>query len=398
MPVAETVFDPWAPDVQADPYPHYARLRERTPVCRIAADDAWVVTRYGDVRTVTSDHRRFSVREGLGVRRDHMGGNLLVMRDPPLHTRSRRALQPPFLPKNLSAWRSRAQSLADDLVDAMLADGGRVEFKEAVAMPLVTQMVIEMLGLPDAPELVVLYPYWSKRVMEDLDRRYGDPDIEPLHATLQQAIDFFSTLVADRRASPDREPQDLTDMIIATTDVGHTEFEVAQVTMTVLAAGLANTADMMCHGVKALCENPGQWELLRSDPDRRAVQVVEESIRFGSPAHCVYRLALEDAELSGTTIPKGSRIMVLWGSANHDETVFEDPDRFDIVRENHGRHLGWGVGVHRCIGEHIARLEGIAIFRALARRLRTISLDGTWMPYATSAVRGFDQLPIAVAD
>src|SRR5688572_12990978 len=96
---AEVIFDPWSAEVQADPYPFYARLRQESPVCRLAAEDAWVVTRYDDVRTVTQDHQRFSVREGLGVRRDHMGGNVLVQKDPPDHTRSRRALQPLFTPK-----------------------------------------------------------------------------------------------------------------------------------------------------------------------------------------------------------------------------------------------------------------------------------------------------------
>jgi cytochrome P450 len=151
----------------------------------------------------------------------------------------------------------------------------------------------------------------------------------------------------------------------------------------------------MCHGALALAENPDQFELLKADPDGLAGETVDEAIRFGSPAHCVYRLALDDVELSGTVLPKDSRVMTLWGSANRDETVFPDAGRFDILRQNKSRHLGWGSGVHRCIGEHIGRLEGTAIFRALATKVDTLEVDGPIIRYATSAVRGFDRLPVA---
>lgn len=96
-------------------------------------------------------------------------------------------------------------------------------------------------------------------------------------------------------------------------------------------------------------------------------------------------------------IPRNARLMTLWGSANHDESVFEDPERFVITRDPRIKHLGWGVGVHRCIGEPIAQLEGIALFRALARKVATLELDGPYEPYTTSAVRGFTNLPVRVS-
>lgn len=393
MTFTETVFDPWSPEVQADPYPFYADLRKNAPVCRIAAPDRWVVTRYDDVRTVTMDHKRFSVKQGLGVR-EVVAGNVLVQRDPPAHTKSRRSLQPLFLPKVLQAWRDRAQVIADELVDGMLAAGGRVDFKTAVAMPLAEQMTTEMMGLPDTPEMRPQYFRWSQRVMEDLDRRHGDPDIDDIQRTLGDAMGWFDDLIKDRQAEGRTSPRDLVDGVILTADAGHTEYEITEIALTILAAGLANTVEMMCHGVHALAENPGQFELLRTDPDGLAGRTVEEAVRFGSPAHCVYRLALDDVELGGTTIPKDNKIMVLWGSANHDETVFPDPERFDILRDNQGRHIGWGAGVHRCIGEHIARLEGVVCFRALASKVATLELDGTPELYTTSAVRGFERLPI----
>ena len=180
-------FDPWSAEVQANPYPVYAQLRAHSPVCRIPAPDAWAVTRYDDVRTVTNDFKRFSVREGLSVRRaDHVGGNVLVQNDPPVHTISRRALQPMFTPKALARWQRRAQEIADELVDGMLERGG-AEMKTEIADPLVTRLMIELLGLPDDAELLEVYPLWSKRIMEDLDRRPGDPDIELLHETLAAA-------------------------------------------------------------------------------------------------------------------------------------------------------------------------------------------------------------------
>lgn len=392
-----TMFDPWSPEIQANPYPHYVELRRNSPVCRIPAPDCWVVTRYEDVRTVTNDYKRFSVREGLSVRpADHVGGNVLVENDPPVHTKSRRALQPMFTPKALAPWQERAQEIADELVDEML-ERGRGEIKTEVADPLVTSLMIELLGLPDDPELRSAYPLWSKRIMEDLDRRPGDPDIEPLHETLAEAFQWFSDLLDDRRRNPRAEPEDMIDRILLTREDGHTDEQINQIALTVLAAGLANTAEMLCFGTLGLCENAKQWELLKEDPDGRAAATVEESVRWGSPAHCVYRKALTDVELSGTVIPKNSRVMMLWGSANHDESVFEDPERFDIARDPSIKHLGWGVGVHRCIGEPIARIEGIALFRALARKVETIELDGPYEPYTTSAVRGFSSLPVRLS-
>jgi cytochrome P450 len=394
MAVSEFVFDPWSAEVQADPYPFYAKLREKTPVCRIAAQDSWMVTRYGDVKTVTTDYKRFSVKQGLGVRRDLPAGNVLVQVDPPVHTESRRMLQPLFSPKVLEHWRQRAQEIADDLVAGMVAAGGAVDFKSAVALPLVVSMTTEMMGLPDTPDMRPVYAYWSQRVMEDLDRREGDPDIDPLKATLVEAMDWFGALIADRRREQRPEPRDLIDGILATSSDGLSEYQITELSVAVLAAGLANTAEMMCHGTHAFSTNPDQFELLKSDPDGLAVPAVEESVRFGSPAHCVYRLALEDVELSGTVIPKDSRVMTLWGSANHDEQVFPEPERFDILRDNKSKHLAWGAGVHRCIGEHIARLEGVAAYRALAQQVDTLALDGPYKLYTTSAVRGFESLPV----
>ncbi|MBS1677560.1 MAG: cytochrome P450 [Actinobacteria bacterium] len=388
------VFDPWSPAVQVDPYPFYSELRAHTPVCRIAAEDAWVVTRYDDVKAVTTDHTRFSVKQGLGVRRDLPAGNILVQVDPPVHTRSRRALQPLFSPKVLGHWRTRAQAIADDLVDDLLAAGGHTEFKGSIALPLVLTMTTEMMGLPDTPAMRPRYALWSRRVMEDLDRREGDSDLVDLKATLVEAMDWFGELLEERRRTGPNDPPDLIDGFIATSAYGHTEYQITELATAILAAGLANTADMMCHGALALAENPDQFELLKADPDRLATETVDEAVRFGSPAHCVYRLVLDDVEMSGTVLPKDSRVMTLWGSANHDECVFPDPGRFDILRDNKSKHLGWGAGVHRCIGEHIGRLEGAAIFRALATKASRLELDGPVVRYSTSAVRGFDRLPL----
>jgi cytochrome P450 len=394
MPRTEVLFDPWSPEVQADPYPHYARLRQESPVCRIPAPGCWVVTRYQDVRTATNDFKRFSVRAGLSVRpADHHGGNVLVQNDPPVHTHSRRALQPMFTPKALAPWQDRAQEIADQLVDAMLERGG-AELKREVADPLVTRVMIELLGLPDDPQLLDVYPHWSKRIMEDLDRRPGDPDIEPLHATLADAYQWFADLIDERRRHPRPEPQDMIDRILLTSADGHTDEQINQIALTVLAAGLANTAEMLCFGTLGLLQNPGQLALLQTDPDRWAPATVEESVRGGSPAHCVYREVLQDAELSGTVLPQGARVMTLWGSANHDESMFAEPERFDITRDPAVKHLGWGVGVHRCIGEPIATLEGIALFRALGRKVASIELAEPYEPYTTSAVRGFTTLPV----
>jgi cytochrome P450 len=388
-----SVFDPWAPEVQADPYPYYRRLRDESPCARLAAEDAWVLSRYEDVRTAARDYRRFSVTEGLGVRRDHMGGNILVQVDPPAHTKSRRAVQPIFLPKTIVSWEERAEVVADELIAAML-EAGTVDFKNEVAMPLVTTITAEMMGLPDDPEMRSRYALWSRRIMEDLDRREGDSDLVDLHGTIAEAQEWFSSHISARdRESRDR-PADMIDALMATGGSAHSDDQVTQLALTLLAAGVANTADMMCHALLAMHEFPDQWTLFRKEPDKLAANVVEESVRYGSPAHCVYRLVLEDVDVDGVTLPQGSRVMVLFGSANHDERAFDDPDRFDVMRDRRPGHLGWGAGVHRCLGEPIGQLEGVALIGAMGRAVANFDLDGPVEAYTTTAVRGFDRLPV----
>ena len=389
-------FDPWSLEVQADPYPHYARLREFAPCTRIPADDAWAVSRYADVKTVTTDYRRFSVAQGLGVRRDHMGGNILVQLDPPGHTKSRRMVQHIFLRRNLKVWEERAREVAEQLVDSLLDAGGPVELKSAFAMPLVLKITTDMMGLPEDPEMLEAYPRWSRRIMEDLDRRAGDPDIADLHGTIAEAQEWFTEFIHKRKLENREAPLDMIDALMLTGEGGHTEEVVTQLALTLLAAGNQNTADSICHAVAMLCEHPDQWALLTEDPEERAAAAYEEVVRYTSPAQAVYRLALEDVELSGTTVPKGDRIMMLWASGNRDERAFPDPDHFDILREKTNAHLGFGMGVHRCLGEPIAQIEGVAALRALASRLDRIEPAGPYERYATSVVRGFWKLPVAV--
>ncbi len=395
----ETVdFDPWSAEVLADPYPYYARLRAHAPCARMpaGAEDTWAVTRYEDVRTLLTDYRRFSVSEGLGVRHERTVRNPLTTTDPPAHTANRRSIQPHFLPRRLTGWAERADAVAEELAETFVAAGGG-EFKREFAMPLVLRITTEMMGLPDDPEMLAAYPRWSRRSMEDMDRRVGDPDLPQLRADLTEAKAWFTDYIRARRAERRDEPQDLIDVILATREAADREAEAAQLALTLLAAGNQNTADTIAHAVAQLAQNPDQWELLVGDPDRLAGAAVEEAVRYGSAAQAVFRLMLEDGEIAGQTVPKGARLMVLFGSANHDERMFDDPERFDIERRSKVEHLGFGMGVHKCIGMPVARLEGTAALRALAKRVSRLELDGSYTAYNTSVVRGFEQLPVKVA-
>jgi cytochrome P450 len=396
-PGAAVDFDPWSAEVLADPYPHYARLRRHSPCARMPAGsaDTWVVSRYEDVRALTTDYRRFSVSEGLGVRHERTVRNLLTTQDPPGHTVARRTIQPHLHPRKLTGWPERATVVADQLAEALVTAGGG-EFKSQFAMPLVLAITTEMMGLPDDPELLEAYPRWSRRSMEDLDRRDGDPDLPALRADLAEAKTWFVDYIRARRAEQREVPEDLIDTILVTRESSNTELETASLALTLLAAGNQNTADLIVHAVALLGEHPDQWARLTADPDGRAGPALEEALRFASPAQAVFRLMLADVEIAGQTVPAGARVMVLFGSANRDERVFADPDRFDIERTPGAEHLGFGMGVHKCIGMPIARLEGTAALRALGRRAATLELDGPCSPYNTSVVRGYDALPLTV--
>jgi beta-dihydromenaquinone-9 omega-hydroxylase len=382
-------FDPFDPEIQADPYPSYRWLRREAPCYYVEPRDMWVLSRYDDVRSALRDHDRFSSAEGIGYRRRPTFD--MITSDPPVHTRLRRTLNRHFLPRAMMALRPRIEVLAAELLDELIErrDGDWVAM---MAEPLPIIVIAELLGI--RPEDRLLFKRWSDAIIA---RTGGDlpPDAEAeAECARAELVDFLRTELGDRaRHRCGTEEQLLSVLTDAATAGALTEMEAVTFCMLLLVAGNETTTNAIGNGALAVTEN-GVWPMLRTDPSL-AGATVEEILRFDAPIQGLFRTTLSAVEVAGTTIPPGSRVQLLYGSANRDETQFPDPDRFDL-RRGSGEHLAFGSGIHHCLGAPLARLELEVLVTETARRLRRFELVGEPVRTSSPLVRGLLSLPIRV--
>lgn len=385
-------FDPWDLEFQADPYTYYAELRRDSPCLELSGTGRWVVSRYDDVRAIDHDYRRFTSTEGMGARREKI--NILVGTDPPQHTQTRRTLQPMFRRDALEHWRVRSVEIVDELLDEAL-EAGTVEWRSQVAARLPVRVTGELLGIPTDGEMMDTYVRWSRAAFESVDARDGDPKLAEIEAAMTEAMGWFTDLVISRQAEHRSEPVDLMDRMLAAGDGdAFSVSDVATLVLSMLAAGTQTTADLLCHLLVVMDANPAQWELLRREPER-CTNAIDELLRYEPPQQGLWRTTLEDIEIAGTTVPQNDRVLILFGSANRDEAKWPDPDVFDITR-NASDHLGFGIGVHRCIGEPLAKMESTAALERIAHRVKAFELVEPIERHNTSIARGFDRMEVVL--
>lgn len=367
----------------ADPYRFYRELRERDPVHWSARLDAWVLTRFEDVKGALRDPRFVSGRrvntyaEALEAgERARLGplyeqiGNWIGNMDPPDHTRLRRLVNVAFTPRMVEDLRPRIVQLVDRLLDE---GSGRAtfDFIAGFAYPLPAIVIAEILGVP--PECRDDFMHWS-----DALTRYGGtgkPQIEVAErasAAAGELSGFFRQLIADRRCRP---AADLITGLIQAEEHGErlSEREMLGMCGFLLVAGHETTMSLLGNGLLALLRHPEQLRRLRNDP-ALIPSAVEECLRYDSPLQHQTRVAAEDVELRGTAIRRGARVLAFLGAANRDPEEFPRPDEFDVARSPN-RHVAFGFGIHFCLGAPLARLEmGVALERLIAR-LPCIELD-----------------------
>ncbi|MFI9721176.1 cytochrome P450 [Streptomyces sp. NPDC052396] len=387
---ATSAFDPWSPEFTADPYPGYARLREAGRVHWFEPTRQWLVPHHADVSALLRDRR-------LGRTYLHRFGHEEFGRTPPPpehqpfhrlndlgmldlegadHTRIRRLVSQAFTPRTVAALAPAVTRLARELVDGLLADGGG-DLMAALAEPLPVAVIAELLGVP-AADRELLRP-WSADIcgMYELN-----PDQETARRAVRASEEFsayLAGLIAERRAEP---ADDLISALIAACDDGErlSEEEVVATCVLLLNAGHEATVNATGNGWWALFRHPGQPAALRADPGLLP-GAVEELLRYDTPLQLFERWVLDDIEIGGTVIPRGSEVALLFGSANHDPACFRDPGRLDLTRAENP-HLGFGAGIHYCLGAPLARLELAASFGELLRRapgLRPAS-EPRWKP------------------
>ncbi|WUI01354.1 cytochrome P450 [Spirillospora sp. NBC_00431] len=379
------VFNRLEPPHLENPYPLYARARREAPVFHSPEFGLWFVARYDDAWAVLKDTTRFSSRYTLRTPADAPPAvhevlreafpelPMLVNDDPPGHTRTRNLVSHAFAPRLVAALEPSIREIVTRLVDGFAPGGpGGADLIAELAYPLPIEIICRLIGLPvDARDQL-------KRWTDDLVE-LGAPGTggERRLECARSSVAFQRYLEAQVEARRG-EPRDdlLTALIDARVD-GEQPLDVAELVnllIVLVFAGHETTTNLIGNLVVLLLSHPETLRGVRDDPSLTD-DVITEGLRMDGPVQGMFRTATEEVELGGARIPAGAKVMVLFGSANRDESVFSDPDRFDPGRSNNHRHLGFGRGIHACIGAALARLETRIVIDTLAERLPDPRLD-----------------------
>ena len=390
------------PDVQADPYPFYHRLRTEDPVYRDEEMRTWVLTRYADVVAIVRDPRFLADRidpamdalEEMGLAELRPLYRVLTRQilftDPPDHTRLRRLVNKAFTPRAVEGMRAHIQQIVDGLLDAV-EPSGRMDVIRDLAYPLPTVVIAEMLGVP--PEDRDRFKKWSDDFAVFLGTLTPaqEQSVQALKSVFE-AQRYFHGVVTQLRQNP---KENLLSALARAEEQGDmlTEEELLANSILLLAAGHETTTNLIGNGLLALLQHPDQLELLRDDPSL-VESAVEELLRYNSPVQLTSRLVKEDLEIGGKQVWHNQWITLLLGAANRDPAQFPDPDRLDITRRDN-RHVSFGQGPHFCLGAGLARLEGQIAISTVLRRLPKLRLATDRLRWhETPAFRGLTALPV----
>jgi pimeloyl-[acyl-carrier protein] synthase len=393
-------FDWTSQEFLRDPYVHYKRMRETNPIHFNEARGSWILTRYNDMADVLRDHDRFSAERGgpANYSTDEMPRSMLAS-DPPHHTRLRTLVNKAFTARTVERLRQRIQQIVDGLLDDV-ADQGGMEAITDFAYPLPITVIAEMLGVPASDR--DFFRDASSKIAVALG---PINDISVGMAALEgrnQLIDYFNDLIPKRRGvrgSPthdERDPRDdLISAMLAAEEAGDflSHGELLAMLLLLLVAGHETTVNLIGNGLLALLRNPEQAERLRTDESIER-SAVEEFLRYDSPVQFTGRLVMEDFELSGHQIKKGTGLSTIVASANRDPEVFSDPDVLDLGRDP-CPHLSFSAGIHYCLGAQLARLEGQIALSTVVRRFPNMKIateDLEWRP--APILRGLVALPV----
>jgi len=419
-------YDPFSTETRANPYPHYAELRQGAPVHRLEGTGFYLVSRYEDVLFVLKHPEFFSskamqrmIMSGMGVGIQNMDPSQafdpkavqvlaelskslgfnpvelmmtpsVIASDPPRHERLRGIVNRGFTPRRIAALEPRIRELASGCLDAAIRHGD-LELVSGLSVPLPVTVIAEMLGVE--PERRDQFKAWSDAFVIGLSGAAGQYSKDDVRRAADEMADYIERIAAERRASP---KDDLISVLVRAEEGDTlTTGEVMSFVVLLLIAGNETTTNLIGNGVKALLAHPEQ--LARVLTDRSLVPaLVDEALRYDSPVQALPRSTQSAVELPSGNVPANSVLLVFFASANHDEEQFRDAERFDIDRETPG-HVAFGHGLHFCLGASLARLEARVAFEELFSRCRSLELAAGSVPMLDSLVlRGPKSLPLRV--
>lgn len=382
-------LDPFSAAFFDDPYPGHALVRETAPVVALAPYGCLAVGRHGEIHAMLTDWESYCSSRGVGIR-DYRtdpplrGPGLVLETDPPLHTHRRAVLSSVLSAAALRALRPRFAATAEALA-ARLVAAGRCDGIADIAEAFPLTVFPDALGMP-AEGRECLLPY-GNFVFNSMG-----PENALLAASLAELppLNQWVTRQSQRAALA---PDGLGAAIHAAADRGEIAPEEAPLLVrALLSAGVDTTVNGIGAALYCLARHPDQWARLHADP-ALARAAFEEAVRYESPVQTFFRTTARDVTLGGIAIREGRKILMFLAAANRDPRRWDAPDRFDIVRNASG-HVGFGAGIHMCVGQVLARMEGEAVLAALARHVARIELAGEPVRRHNNTLRGLRSLPL----
>jgi cytochrome P450 len=382
-------IDPFCQEFFDDPYPAHAAMRDAGSVVYLSAHDIYAVARYEDVRAMLLDWSSFTSARGVGLsdfakEKPWRLPSLLLETDPPLHDRTRKLMDQVLSPAAIRNLRESFAAAAESLIDDLLARGTFDAIRDlAEAYPLT--VFPDAVGMPPENRRYLL-PYGNM-----VFNSFG-----PRNAWFEAAVADAEPVLAWVQAQSRRDalsPTGFGAAIHAAADTGDVSVAEAEILVrSLLTAGVDTTVNGLGAAVYCLAHFPAAFAQLRADPSL-ARQAFEEAIRLESPVQTFFRTATRDIKIGEETIPEGSKVLMFLAAANRDPRRWEHPDDYDIIRRNAG-HVGFGTGIHACVGAVLARLEGEVVLSALVRKASAIEIVGEPKRRYNNTLRGLASLQV----
>jgi cytochrome P450 len=412
-------FDTADDSVVQCPYPHYRAMRDQAPVLELdgapfgrPGERIFAVSRHADVKRILHEPATFSSRFGspaakpapelLARLKEVMADGwpnvpTMLTEDPPVHTRYRHLVSKAFTPKRVSLLEPAIQAICEDLV-AGFDRAPRVDFLNQFAVPVPVRAVAVILEVPETRQAD--FKRWADSSVAAIGRSISDDERIAAERDIVEQQQYFAGELEARRTDP--RDDFLTDLLNAelTPEDGVKGgpldmAEMLSIIRQIQVAGSETTASLLADLMVLLAEHPDEWERLKADPSRASL-LVEEGLRWASPNQGLFRIVTTDTEIAGTPIPAGSTLWVMYGSADHDDRIFEAPEEFRPDRPGVNNHIAFGHGIHFCLGAALARLEAVNALRILAEHIDTITVvDRDSLRYGSSFIlRGLQHLEL----
>jgi cytochrome P450 len=364
-----------------NPYSFYSYMRKNNPLEYNGKIDVWNAYRYNDIKKILTNFSAFSSDFTKFMPQDQEGffRRTLISYDPPFHRYLRNTISSTFNPSEIEKLGPRIKNVANDLINKVI-DKGSMDLVRDFSYPLPVTVIAELLGIP--PEDRPLFKMWADELLKSIDEAVatGAPRRnERIDAVRNEMEEYFRNAIAKKREKPE---QDLITQLLKAEADGRklSEEELLSFCGLLLQAGHLTTVNLINNCIWSLLENPAQLAKLKnslssSHPTSSTLDLaIEETLRYRSPVQALVRFSTKDTELGGKTIRAGKRVVTWIGSANHDESIFTNPEEFDILRSPNP-HIAFGAGIHLCLGAPLARLEGHIALNVLMSRLQSLEFD-----------------------